>query len=64
MASKELFVEMFMRRTAKLRAIFGPAQQGSLEGRVVYDGMPHRFSAKNNYSSGPRCAIQTAHPIW
>lgn len=35
MASKELLVERFMRRTAKLRAIFGPAQQGSLEGRVV-----------------------------
>lgn len=35
MAGKELFVQKFMRRTGKLRAVFGPAQQGSVGGPVV-----------------------------
>jgi hypothetical protein len=35
MSSKESSVQKFMRRTGKLRAIFGPAQQGSVHGRVV-----------------------------
>ncbi|WP_164207112.1 hypothetical protein [[Micrococcus luteus] ATCC 49442] len=35
MISKETPVQKFMRRTGKLRAIFGPAQQGSVQGRVI-----------------------------
>ncbi|RAM36796.1 hypothetical protein [Arthrobacter globiformis] len=35
MTSKETPVQKFMRRTGKLRAIFGPAQQGSVQGRVM-----------------------------
>jgi hypothetical protein len=35
MAGKESFVRKFMRGTGKLRAVFGPAQQGSVARRVV-----------------------------
>lgn len=35
MTSKESFVTVFMRSTGRLRAVFGPAQQGSVDGPVV-----------------------------
>jgi hypothetical protein len=36
MAGEEAFAIRFMRATGKLRALFGPAQQGSMTGPVVY----------------------------
>jgi hypothetical protein len=35
MTSRETPVQKFMRRTGKLRAIFGPAEQGAVRGRVI-----------------------------
>ena len=43
MAEKMPFSQRFMRATGKLRMIFGPADQGGLDGPVKYtDGAAHQ----------------------
>lgn len=65
MAGKESSVQRFMRRTGKLRAIFGPAQQGSLQGCMLVrqDGAQRQREEQLRQWTTVRNANGTSHLV-